>query len=330
MLDVDQHVRVDLVEGAQELGPVGDVVPLAQGDEVPGGRLGPLVGPLVATEVGARLVGRQTPEAVVEHPVERRVLGVDADVLGGGVEDQLAEVPDDRDGVHLLPEQMRGVQLDAHMGRAGEVDEPVHVRGVEHDILRVQFQGDLDVVVTGEPVGLAPEVRDDLPLVVQHVQGRGVPRVDDPVRAGRAGLAAGQTRHGHEAVLSEPFGQPDGAADVLGVLLADDGVRVERVAIGVQASDGDAGALEETEEVVPGGVADQDVVEGRHMHGREETTGVDLDARQAQIGDDLDRLRKRPVVQDRVVETQLHLVFPQSFSVVTAVRAGEAGTLTGR
>ena len=42
-----QHVRVDFLQGAQELGPEGDVVPLAKGHEVPGGILGPFVGPFV-------------------------------------------------------------------------------------------------------------------------------------------------------------------------------------------------------------------------------------------------------------------------------------------
>ncbi|MGH1555941.1 hypothetical protein ACRAWF_41310 [Streptomyces sp. L7] len=41
VLDVDGHVRVDLGEGAQELGPVGDVVADADGDELPRRVLGP-------------------------------------------------------------------------------------------------------------------------------------------------------------------------------------------------------------------------------------------------------------------------------------------------
>jgi hypothetical protein len=36
VLDVDRHVRVDLVQGTQELAPEGDVVAAADGDEVPG------------------------------------------------------------------------------------------------------------------------------------------------------------------------------------------------------------------------------------------------------------------------------------------------------
>ena len=51
VLDVDHHVRVDAVEGEEELRPVVRVVALADGDEVPGGGLRPLVGPLVSAEV---------------------------------------------------------------------------------------------------------------------------------------------------------------------------------------------------------------------------------------------------------------------------------------
>ena len=107
-------------------------------------------------------------------------------------------------------------------------------------------------------------------------------------------------------MLAEPVRQPDGAADVLGVLVADHGGRVQRVAVAVQAGDRHAGALEDPEVVVPGGVAGQDVVEGGDVHRRQEAAGVDLDAGEAEIGDDLQRFGQRPVVQDRVVDAESH------------------------
>src|SRR6478752_6516339 len=57
VLDVDEHVGIHFVEGTEELGPVRDVVALAEGDEVPRGWLRPFVGPLVAAEVCAVLFG---------------------------------------------------------------------------------------------------------------------------------------------------------------------------------------------------------------------------------------------------------------------------------
>lgn len=65
VLDVDGRVRVDLVPCSQEFGPVGVVVALAQCDEVSGRRFGPFVGPLVAAQVGVRLVGEERPRPVM-------------------------------------------------------------------------------------------------------------------------------------------------------------------------------------------------------------------------------------------------------------------------
>ena len=192
--------------------------------------------------------------------------------------------------------------------RAGELDELADVGGVEHDVLRVQFEGHLHVVVGGKPVGFLPEVGRDAPLVVEHVQGGRVPGVDHPVDRGGPGLAAGQAGHGDHPVLSQPLRQPDGAADVLGVLLADLTLGVQRVAVAVQAGDRDAGALEDREVVVAGRVAFQDLVDGGDVDGRQESARVDLDAGQPQVGDNLERLGKGPVVQDCVVDAEFHSV----------------------
>ena len=107
-------------------------------------------------------------------------------------------------------------------------------------------------------------------------------------------------------VLAQPVRQPDAAPYVLSVLGADRGVGVERVAVAVQAGDADAGALEQSEEVVPGGIGGQDVVKGGDVHRRQEAARVELDAGEAEPGNDLDRLRQAAVVQDRVVDTELH------------------------
>ena len=261
---------------------------LAEGDEVPGGVLGPFVGPFVAAEVGAGFVRGEPAEAVVQHPVEGGVGGVDADVLRGGLEDQRPEFADDSDRVHLLPEQVGGVEFHADVGGAGQFDQLVHVGGVEHHVLRVQLEGDLDVEIRGESVGFLPEGCGDLPLVVKDFQGGGVPGVDDPVDPGGSRFAAGQTGHGDDAGLAEPVGQLDGAADVVGVLVADGLGGVQGIAVAVQPGDRDTRALEDSQVVVPGGIADENVVERRDVHRGEEAAGVDLDAGQPEVGDDLE------------------------------------------
>lgn len=85
------------------------------------------------------LVGPEFAETVVQYPVQLCVLRIDPDILRGGVEDQRTEVSGDRYRVHLLPEQVRGIQFHADVGCPGEFDELVDVGGVEHQILRVQF-----------------------------------------------------------------------------------------------------------------------------------------------------------------------------------------------
>ena len=200
-------------------------------------------------------------------------------------------MPDDGDRVHLLPEQVRRIQLDADVGGAGQLDELVHVCRVEHDILRVELEGDLHIMVTREAIGLAPELGCDAPLVVEHVERGRVPGIDDPVGPDASGLARWETRHRHDPVLPEPSGEADGAADVFRMLLADHRVGMKRVAVAVEPGDRDARALEDAEEVVARGIAHEDVVEGRDVDGGEESAGVDLDPGEAQVGDDLDRLR---------------------------------------
>src|SRR6476659_9222348 len=69
VLDVDEHVRVDGVQRGEPSRPVDGVVATPQGDEVPCGIFGPLVGPLVAADVGTRLVRSQPAESVVEDAV---------------------------------------------------------------------------------------------------------------------------------------------------------------------------------------------------------------------------------------------------------------------
>ena len=84
------------------------------------------------------------------------------DVLGGGVDDQRTEVLDDGDRIHPLPEQVRGVQLDPDVGGAGALDQLADAGRVEHQVLRVQLEGDLHVEVGGLAVDLAPELLGDL------------------------------------------------------------------------------------------------------------------------------------------------------------------------
>src|SRR5215211_7521964 len=84
--------------------------------------------------------------------------------------------------VHPLPEQVRGVELDADAGGAGALHELADTGRIEHQILRMHLERHLHVQVSRLAVDLAPEVLGNTPLVVEHVERARVPRVYDPVR----------------------------------------------------------------------------------------------------------------------------------------------------
>src|SRR5215211_1824099 len=111
--------------------------------------------------------------------------------------------------VHPLPEQVRGVELDADAGGAGALHELADTGWVEHDVLRVQLERHFHVEVGRFAVDVAPEVLGNTPLVVEHVERARVPRVYDPVRPPAARLSRRQTRHRHHAVLTQTIRQPD-------------------------------------------------------------------------------------------------------------------------
>jgi hypothetical protein len=120
-----------------------------------------------AIPAGGVLVQGDSSEAVVEHTVDPAVV-VDPRVLGRGVEHQRAEPFDRRDGVDALPEQVGRVHFRTHVGGTGLLDETFHGRRVEHQVLRVHLDGDLDTVFPCQGVDLGPERhRDVVPLVVQ-------------------------------------------------------------------------------------------------------------------------------------------------------------------
>src|SRR5215211_628129 len=201
VLDVDQHVRIDSVQGGEPGGPVDGVVPAAECHKVPGGVLGPFVGPLVATEVGTRLVRPKSAEPVVKDTVNSGSR-IDAYVLCGRMEHQRAEVLYHSNRVHPLPEQVRGVKFDADVGCASALDKLADTGRVEDQVLRVQLERHLHVKIGRLAVDLPPELLRDGPLIVEHVECAGVPGVDDPVRPPATGLSRRKARHRHDTMLA--------------------------------------------------------------------------------------------------------------------------------
>ena len=185
VLDVDQHVGVDLLQRAEELGPERDVVALAEGDEVPGRVLRPFVGPLVAAEVGPRLVRRTAGGSCCPaRRTARRCSVLTRTSLAAAWKTSGPSSRTTATGSICCQNRCEASSSTPTWVAPVSSISLRHVGGVEHQVLRVQLEGDLDVEIGGQGVGFLPERGGDLPLVVQHVQGGGVPGVDDPVRPG--------------------------------------------------------------------------------------------------------------------------------------------------
>jgi DNA-binding GntR family transcriptional regulator len=147
VFDVDGHAGVDRRQRQQEPGPELLVVTAADGDELPGGVRGPAVQRVAAADGQRVRVGRHPLEAVVEDAVDAAVLLVDAGVLGGRVIDQITQVPDRRDGVDALPEQVAGIQFGPDVGGVDLGGQPLHRGRVEDEVVRMHLDAHLDVRV---------------------------------------------------------------------------------------------------------------------------------------------------------------------------------------
>ncbi len=245
------------------------------------------------------------------------------------MDDPIAEVVDRGDRIDPLPEEVGGVHLRADVLTPGGVDEALEGGGVEDEVVRVHLDRDHHAAVGGPAVEFAPHGHGPGPLVLERIEVRGLPRVDDPRRGRGLRAGAGQSRHRHHPGLTEASGDVDGAFDVGERGRADLRVRVERIAVGVEARQGDPRLGEGREVVVAGGIGGEDVVDRRHVHGREEAADVDLGRIEAEIADRVERLGRPAVVEDGRVDAEPHRVTssatpPFAAEAMTASRTARA------
>lgn len=77
------------------------------------------------------------------------------------------------------------------------------------------------------------------------------------------------------------------------MLFADFALRVQGIAVAVQAGDRNAGPpLKQRQVIIAGRVALQDLIHGGYMNCGQEATGIDFNAGQSKVCDDLERLRE--------------------------------------
>ena len=127
VLDRERAVVARRAERIDELAPELDGMPGADRAEDPA--------PLGRPVAGDRL----------EHAVEREELVLEARVLRMHVEDRIAERVHAGERIHALPEQVRGIEVDAD-ALARALAEPQHRRGVVDDEARVRLDRDANPV----------------------------------------------------------------------------------------------------------------------------------------------------------------------------------------
>jgi hypothetical protein len=137
----------------------------------------------------------------------------------------------------------------------------------------------------------------------QNVEERAPPRQDVPDRNGGTRLRTRHTRHRDHPGDAEQRRHLDAVEQVLTVREALD--RIERVAVAVQRRERQPARGELPEIVLAGTLALAQLLE-RQVGRREEAAGVDLDAGQAEVDDDVERLAEGEVVKGCVVDTELH------------------------
>ena len=87
-------------------------------------------------------------QLLVQHAGDGQTLGLGLGVLEVDVEDGIAQHPDDGERIHLLPEQVRRIQIGPD-DRTDGITHPLQGRDVVDELQRVQLEGDpLDAVVS--------------------------------------------------------------------------------------------------------------------------------------------------------------------------------------
>ena len=120
----------------------------------------------------------------------------------------------------------------------------------------------------------------------------------------RVGVRARRARHADDVLDTQRAGELDGAAHVVGVLGADAGQRVERVAVAVEPGQLHAAGGELAEVVRAGLLGGQQQVDVA-VRGRDEAAGVDLHRGQAVVLEHLQGLGEGAVVQAGGVGAEL-------------------------
>jgi hypothetical protein len=207
-----------------------------------------------------------------------------------------AEPLDAVDRLHLLPEQVRGVEVHADVRRLHAVEELLEGGRGEDEVARMHLEGELHVVRAGERVDLLPEGHGHGPLVIQDLEVDAVPGVHDPRRVAGAGVGARGAGHRDHVAHPERAGELDRAAQVVGVREPLGGQRGERVAGDGQARQLQAPVREQGAQLAALPVADQQRVDVR-MRGGDEAAGVELGTLQARAREHVEGLGEGAVLQ---------------------------------
>src|SRR5271169_443009 len=208
-----------------------------------GDEFGPPLGAVTVT------AGAEDPAAValvsvrfgIEHAGARKIHRVKLRVFRVDVEDGVREHTDGGDGIDALPEKMAWIEVATYAGSCDVAEFEHRLRTIDHEP-GMHFDGDLHAVISSELCVVDP-IRCDYfaPLPVEDLEVIGRPGAGDPVGSSGRGRIAGASGEVDYHGDAELFGEQDGFAADLPVMLRTGFIRMQRVAVTTQSAD--AGAV---------------------------------------------------------------------------------------
>ena len=153
-----------------------------------------------------RSAARVVERAEVEDSGNCDLVRNESGVLQMDVVDRRSEGPDDRERVHLLPEEVRWVQVRANdiTDRRPQLEER---RPVVDELQRVQLESDLDPVVGSLAGEVQPEPDHLVPLAAVEIDELIRPRVYRPAHGRRGFTVARTARHRDDGRDAEQLGE---------------------------------------------------------------------------------------------------------------------------
>ncbi len=222
MLDREDAVIAAEAEIGDEVTPIGLAVTVADGTEDPS-----------AMELIAVVLG-------IENTVLCGVIVIDFGILCMNVVDGACQLADRGNGIHALPNEVRGIEVcaDNITDRRAETEQCF---GVIDAKARVHFECDMRHVVCESKSACFLPIGDDafIPLPIENGEKVLGPRAGDPVGIFRACVVTWAAGKGDDGINAHFFGKENGVAKIGIELCRNLFVGVQSVSVSGKRANGD-------------------------------------------------------------------------------------------